>query len=586
MVLLVVKQEVVTGCAGVGRLVLLAHGDEPVGLGVIAERNGFGIDLLDLCANCLYLSPSGGNSQVVLIEEGLVVVQNLSGLGERHGVHQTVTVAGTFQVVAFDEVCLLLSGQTDDLGGTVRTGNGNLAVDQIVQSSYSVCQVVQSYVVGIAVSDIGLTANGDLGNDGVTNVVVATAVYAYNVDVREDCLELSDISLKNGGQVGTHGVHKGNGNGGFSIKTGFRNHKVYLALGSAGSSGAVARCQHGDCHSSKQEHCYNSLQHSDENSFLNVLLLYVTGRLHRCLLTFDTAAAYAGHDVFSQENKHQKQRGGHDGYSSHLYGIVYVTGSIGEGISQTVGYHTVSGIVSYQLRPHIGVPCTHHLQDGNGNQSGQRQGHHNLPQVFKIRRSIHLGGKVQFIGNLHEVLPQKEDVEHADQKRNDQNRIGITPSELGYRHEVGDGKELTGDHHRSKKSGEKEFPSLEFKPGKGECGQYGDYQGQKSRGHANDHRIDKESSQAGRGKCIGIVGEHNGLREEGGLAQSVFIQRFQGGYNHPVEREQYDDSHGDQECIDHYTDGNLNDALGGGGFLQVSFLHYSHSIFRHTAPPQ
>ena len=276
MVLLVVEQEVVTGCAGIGRLILLAHGDKPVGFRVITKRNGLGIDLLDLFANSFYLIPGGGNGQVVLIKEGLVIVQNLSRLGERHGIHQTVTVAGTFQVVAFDEVCLLLVSQTDNLGGAVCTGNRQLAVNQIVQRCYSVCQIIQSHVIGIAVSDVGLAANGDFSNDGVADIIIATAVNALHIDIGEHCLKLSDVSLKYSGQVGAHSVHKGNSDRSLGIKTGFRYLKVDLAFGCAGSSGAIARCQHGDCHSSKQEHCYNSLQHKWK--FLSEIIVVVCYR--------------------------------------------------------------------------------------------------------------------------------------------------------------------------------------------------------------------------------------------------------------------------------------------------------------------
>ena len=74
---LVIKEEVIVGCAGVRRVHLLTHSDKPVAFGVVSERNTIGVDFLNLLANSLKLIPSGGNAQVVLIEEGLVVVKNL-----------------------------------------------------------------------------------------------------------------------------------------------------------------------------------------------------------------------------------------------------------------------------------------------------------------------------------------------------------------------------------------------------------------------------------------------------------------------------------------------------------------------------
>ena len=83
-------------------------------------------------------------------------------------------------------------------------------------------------------------------------------------------------------------------------------------------------------------------------------------------LTLNTAAADACHDVFSQENEHQEQRSGDDGNSSHLHGVVHITGGAGKCVTQTVGDHAVGIVIGNQAGPHVGVPCTHHLQDSDG----------------------------------------------------------------------------------------------------------------------------------------------------------------------------------------------------------------------------
>ena len=79
------------------------------------------------------------------------------------------------------------------------------------------------------------------------------------------------------------------------------------------------------------------------------------------MLALDTTAAYACHNVLSQENKYQEQGQGNQGYCRHLYGIVYITSGGSKGISQTVGDHAVGLIVGNQTGPDVGVPRAHHL---------------------------------------------------------------------------------------------------------------------------------------------------------------------------------------------------------------------------------
>ena len=206
LVLIVVKEEVVTLSCGVGRLVLLTHGDEPVSLGVVSERDGLGVDLLDSCTNSLKLVPGLRNLKVVSLEEGLVVVKNLGGLGERHGVHTTVAELLTFVVVTLDEVSLLSGGETENLGAAVSALYLSGAVDKAVERDGCLCKIVECYVVGIAISDVGLIANGDLGRDLVTNVVIAADLLVLDVDVGIELVELNDVVLKNLTEICTHGV--------------------------------------------------------------------------------------------------------------------------------------------------------------------------------------------------------------------------------------------------------------------------------------------------------------------------------------------------------------------------------------------
>ena len=184
------------GGAGIGRVILFTHGDEPVGLAVIAQRDGFGVDLLDLGADLLHFLPGGGHGDTVGLEEGLVIVQHFGGLGEGHGVHQSVAVLTAFLVVALDEVGLLLVGQAQDLGAAVRAGDGDGAVNQRVQRLHGLGQVIQGHMVGIAVGNVGLSADGDIGDDLIAHAVVIAQGSMLDVDVGIELIELSDVGIE------------------------------------------------------------------------------------------------------------------------------------------------------------------------------------------------------------------------------------------------------------------------------------------------------------------------------------------------------------------------------------------------------
>ena len=213
LVLGMVKQIVVTSLGGgVGRAVLLSHGDEPVCLGVIAQRDAIGIDLKNLLAKSLHFLPGGRNGQTVCIEEGLVVVQNLGGLGHRQGVHGACVVKYcALSVEAGNEVSNLVSSQTQNGLVAQRVGNLNGAAYKAVERNNCLCHVVKCYVVGIAVSDVGLVACGQLGLDLVTNLVVAANLCMLNVNVGVHFIELCNVLIQNALVGCVHGVGEGDG---------------------------------------------------------------------------------------------------------------------------------------------------------------------------------------------------------------------------------------------------------------------------------------------------------------------------------------------------------------------------------------
>ena len=88
----------------------------------------------------------------------------------------------------------------------------DVAGDQVVQGDNGLGDVVQGHVVGVAVGDVGLVANGQLSLDLIADIVVAANLSMLDVDVGVQLVELLDVVVQNIGQVGAHGVGEGDGN--------------------------------------------------------------------------------------------------------------------------------------------------------------------------------------------------------------------------------------------------------------------------------------------------------------------------------------------------------------------------------------
>ena len=301
-------------------------------------------------------------------------------------------------------------------------------------------------------------------------------------------------------------------------------------------------------------------------------------------LTFDTAAADTRHDVLAQENKHEEQRERYHRDRCHLHGIIRFTGGAVEGVAQTVGNQLVRIVIRHQTRPDVGVPCAHHFQDGDGNQRRQGERHHDLPQVLEVARAVYLCRKIQFVRNLQEVLAQQIDVEHADKERHNQHCVGVLPAEHENRLIVGDGEQLAGNHHRRQQRAEQRVLALEFQPGKRERRQDSDNQRQNCRDDADIGGVEEQATQIAGGERIGVVADEHHARPERRHGRAVFIQRLQGRDNHPVEREQHNQRHHNEESIGDEQRQHLRDALGDADLLHVPRMHDGEIFFGHTAP--
>ena len=184
-------------------------------------------------------------------------------------------------------------------------------------------------MVGVAISDVGLVANGDLSGDLVTDIIVAAHLGDFDGDVGVQLVELDDVLIENCTQVGTHGVVEADSDGASVIAT-LGNGEV-AGGGVAAAVALAASGEQAQAHNDSQKQCCNFLHWIDFLPFF-LPIVYVRGK-EPCLLTLDTAAADTGHDVFPQEQEHQEQRCRNDGNSRHLHRIVDITGGIGEGIS-------------------------------------------------------------------------------------------------------------------------------------------------------------------------------------------------------------------------------------------------------------
>ena len=65
---------------------------------------------------------------------------------------------------------------------------------------------LQGNMVRIAVSDIGLASYDDLGTDLVSDIIIGSDLRPYYMDVRVELVELLDVLIENGVQVGAHGM--------------------------------------------------------------------------------------------------------------------------------------------------------------------------------------------------------------------------------------------------------------------------------------------------------------------------------------------------------------------------------------------
>ena len=149
---------------------------------------------------------------------------------------------------------------------------------------------------------------------------------------------------------------------------------------------------------------------------------------------------------------------------------------------------------------------------------------------------------------------------------------------------VGDGEQLARDHHRCKQQRKERFLALELKAGKCKRCEDGDDQGQERRHQTDVHRVQEQPAEARCGERIHVVAQHDDARPEGRRGHAVFIQRFQGRNDHPVEGEKNDQRHEREEEICAGEGEDLHDLLSGGKPVHVLLVHDVACFCFHMAP--
>jgi hypothetical protein len=99
-------------------------------------------------------------------------------------------------------------------------------------------------VVGVAVGQVGLIANGDLGLDLIANAVVIAVGLVLNGDVGVDLVELDDGLVQDGLQRSAHLMVEGDGHGLAGVEAALGHDEVSVGLGLAAGHCAEADRQH------------------------------------------------------------------------------------------------------------------------------------------------------------------------------------------------------------------------------------------------------------------------------------------------------------------------------------------------------
>ena len=127
-----------------------------------------------------------------------------------------------------------------------------------------------------------------------------------------------------------------------------------------------------------------------------------------------------------------------------------------------------------KVRPDVGIPRTHELENGDGDKRRGGQGDHDSPKEGPVAFSVDFRRQIEFIGNLLEILTEQIDVEDGDDEWNDHGKIGLieslglpNPAEARHGDVVRNNHHFPRNHHGHEEDCEHRIAPFEFEPSKG-----------------------------------------------------------------------------------------------------------------------
>ena len=140
-------------------------------------------------------------------------------------------------------------------------------------------------------------------------------------------------------------------------------------------------------------------------------------RLGLRLLSLDAGTANAAHDVLPEEDEEQQERGGDEDRRGHLDAVLGLAARVREGSAKRVRDEAPFLVVGgNEVRPDIGVPGAHELEDEDGDEGRGSEGDHDLPEVLPVGFAVDFRREIKLVRDLLEVLTEQINEERRGKK--------------------------------------------------------------------------------------------------------------------------------------------------------------------------
>jgi len=193
----------------------------------------------------------------------------------------------------------------------------------------------------------------------------------------------------------------------------------------------------------------------------------------------------------------------------------------------------------HQPGPEEIIPDTHKSEDDQGSDARQGEGEDDTQEDLEFIAAINAGGVQQFVGDGVHELPHEEDAENAGDLRDDEGSVAIQPFEGIHDAVEGNQVDLKGNHQPQQQD-EKDFVAsgkMQFSEGIS-CQRVEEdvsYCG----GSGNKETVEQVARKGDTGEDVKIVFDGKRVGYPLGRVGEDKLLHFQGGADHPVEREQH-----------------------------------------------